>query len=409
MDSRLKIAFLTSLDPTDRASWSGTYFSMAQALQKHCGDVFYLGPVPLKRSTALVRIIARGIRTLSGKSYDWSHNPWLAIKYGRIFTEKLRSKNCDFIFAPAAATELAYVETSKPVVYLSDTTFGNMIDYYPTFTNLLEISKNHGLAIERAAVSKSSLLLYPSAWAIRSAITEFGAPHDKTHVVAFGANLDEIPPAGRVLNKKTGSFCRLLFLGVDWARKGGNIAFDTLRELNKRGVKTELTICGCIPPAGFRHENMRIIPYLNKNRAEDKKSLIDLFLNSHFLLLPTRAECTGIVFSEASAFGLPSITTDTGGVSSAVTDGINGCLLSPSASGKEYADRIAEIFSDDARYNCMVRSSRAEYDKKLNWDTWGKRVNQLVRSSLRNRPAKDLSAGRHSEGIVVDARAAIAN
>lgn len=35
----------------------------------------------------------------------------------------------------------------------------------------------------------------------------------------------------------------------------------------------------------------------------------------HLLLLPTRAECAGIVFNEASAYGVPILLTDTGGVS----------------------------------------------------------------------------------------------
>lgn len=44
----------------------------------------------------------------------------------------------------------------------------------------------------------------------------------------------------------------------------------------------------------------------------------------NFLLLPTIAECAGIVFAEASGYGIPSITYDTGGVGTYVIDGING-------------------------------------------------------------------------------------
>ena len=355
---------------------------MAKALERSSGDIFYLGPIKLKASAACVRIVARAIKALSGKSYDCEHNPWLAKKYGKIFTRQLKNNDYDFIFAPAASTELAFVETSTPIVYLSDTTFANMIDYYPAFTGLLGISKTHGSAIERAAIRKSSLLLYPTTWAMRSAVEEFGAPREKTHVVAFGANFDEVPPASEVITKTKGNVCRLLFLGADWERKGGRIAFDTLRELNKRNLKSEMTVCGCTPPASIRDDNLKIIPYLNKSSAKDKERLLELFMNSHFLLLPTRAECAGIVFCEASAFGLPSITTNTGGVSGIVTDEINGCLLPPSAGAKEYADRIAKIYLNDTRYEQMVRSSRAEFDQKLNWDVWATYVDRLVRRML---------------------------
>src|SRR5213593_3298997 len=42
---RLKIAYLSTEDPQSKRSWSGTTYYMAQALQKYCADVYYLGPI----------------------------------------------------------------------------------------------------------------------------------------------------------------------------------------------------------------------------------------------------------------------------------------------------------------------------------------------------------------------------
>ena len=50
-DKRLKIAFLTSFDPLDRRSWSGTVYHLAQALQKHCGELSYIGPMKIREKT----------------------------------------------------------------------------------------------------------------------------------------------------------------------------------------------------------------------------------------------------------------------------------------------------------------------------------------------------------------------
>ena len=44
-ENRLKIAFLTATNARDKKSRSGTLYYMGQALQKHCGDVYYLGPL----------------------------------------------------------------------------------------------------------------------------------------------------------------------------------------------------------------------------------------------------------------------------------------------------------------------------------------------------------------------------
>ncbi|MFR0584703.1 hypothetical protein ACLUX0_10505 [Limosilactobacillus mucosae] len=37
---------------------------------------------------------------------------------------------------------------------------------------------------------------------------------------------------------------KLFFSGVDWERKGGEIAFNTVVALNKRGINCELLISG---------------------------------------------------------------------------------------------------------------------------------------------------------------------
>ena len=49
--------------------------------------------------------------------------------------------------------------------------------------------------------------------------------------------------------------------------------------------------------------------------------------SSDILLLPTQAECAGIVFVEASAYSMPIFTHDTGGISNYVINGINGYRL----------------------------------------------------------------------------------
>jgi len=101
-------------------------------------------------------------------------------------------------------------------------------------------------------------------------------------------------------------------------------------------------------------------------------------LNSDFLILPTKAECYGIVFCEASAYGLPSIVNDTGGVSGAVTNRKNGFLLPSNSPGNDYTKLIADVFRNDEKYDSLVKSSRNIFEMKLNWDAWAKKVKNLL-------------------------------
>src|SRR5205823_14631079 len=91
-------------------------------------------------------------------------------------------------------------------------------------------------------------------------------------------------------------------------------------------------------------------------------------------------------FFEASAYGLPSIRTTTGGVPEVIRNGENGYALPYSARGSEYAQIIAEIYQDDQRYTALVKSSRAAFESRLNWDVWGSDVKQVLQNIIARTP-----------------------
>lgn len=381
--ARLKIAFLTATDATDKTSRSGTLYYMAKALQKHCGDIYYLGPLNTGMEK-IPRFFNNITLKLFKKGYAYEHNILLSLAYARIIERKLKEEAFDVIFAPVASTELAFLKTEIPIVYTADATFSLISNYYPDyFSGQIGISALEGNYIEKSAIKKADLLLYPSSWAANSAIKDYGAKESDVKIIPYGANIDEYPSRKVILNKKKLDKCHLLFLGVDWERKGGEIAFETLLELDKLGISAELTVCGCIPPEEFEHERVTVIPFLDKNDEAQGKKLQDLLLKSDFLLLPSRTEAYGVVFCEANAFGLPAITTNTGGIPSVIQEGINGFMLSLDARGNEYAKLIENLYEDEERYYQLVKSSRKVFEEKLNWDSWGEKINPLLKKLLK--------------------------
>ena len=100
------------------------------------------------------------------------------------------------------------------------------------------------------------------------------------------------------------------------------------------------------------------------------------------MILPTRSDCVPMVLAEANAFGLPVVTTQTGGIPSIVREGENGFMLPLSARGSDYAKVIAEIYLDDQRYAKLVTSSRAAFDARLNWDAWGIAITNSIKTML---------------------------
>jgi glycosyltransferase involved in cell wall biosynthesis len=376
--NKLRIGFLTAQNPKDLRAWSGIIHHLATSLARHAGEVVLLGPAFTGREDQLLRLDNK-IRNYFGKKYDVSHSIYQSMGYAGIFDFRLQNNLVDVIFAPVASTEIALLKTSIPIVYMSDTTFAAINGYYADFSNLLAISRIEANFIERLAIRKAAHLIYPSQWAANSAIRDYGASQDRVHVFPMGANIDDPPSAKHIAIRQRSERIRLLFVGVDWERKGGPVAFETLRILEQLGIPATLTIIGCVPPTEFSHPAMTVIPFLNKNIPSERKQLADYYLNSDIFILPTRAECMGVVFCEAAAFGLPSFASETGGIPSVIENERTGRLFPLDANGQDYAKAIVELWRDPARLDKMVSASRDHYESQLNWDAWGKRTANVIR------------------------------
>ncbi len=315
----MKIAFLTAYNPRSRRPWSGTIYCMVQTLQKYCGEVSAIGPMYAVGPVLLGRIINLWTSLFFKKRYLYLYSIRVSKHFAKIAARHLARERFDVIVAPLGWLEIAFLQTSIPIVYVSDITFGLTFDYY--FSHLSNASCREMDMLEKRVTEKASALVFSSSWAARSSLDDYHADPAKVYVAPMGANFDHLPTREVILQRRKSSTCKLLFVGRNWRRKGGEIAFETLLALEERGIKAELTICGCVPPKQFFHERMQVIPYLDKNDPQQYDRLARLYLEADFLLLPTRADCTPIVLSEASAYGLPAITTRTGGVPEVVRDG----------------------------------------------------------------------------------------
>ncbi len=385
----MRIAVIQRANANNVQVLSGIPYFAMRALEKHVGEVVFMGPDESLLTRAIEicgRAANRLLYLLFKRRISADHNRILAVRLARVFARRLEASACDVIFAPNASVEIAHLATKIPIVYYSDLNWADIVDYYPESKSLFGFARGEGDEIDARAVSKASALIYPSPWAMRTAIEHYHADPSRVHYIPCGANFDkaDIPPFDVAIQHPLNSRVKLLWIGVDWVRKGGNIAFDCLLELERRGVNAHLVVCGCIPPEKYRHPKMEVIPFLNKNDSEQRQRLSKIFLDASFFLFPTVAEAYGIVLCEASAHGLPSLVRNTGGVGGAVTDEKNGYLMPPDAEGVEYAEKIVELIQDPAAYCSLVKASRVAYDERLNWDAWGHAVRPIFEQVFRS-------------------------
>jgi len=362
----LRIGFVSFGDPRRRGTWSGTTHSaFARLSQAHEVEWLDSGGANL----TLLRQIHKVVGALTRRPLRSYHTEAFARGLARNL-RKYDLDKYDLLFS-IGSSDIAFLRTETPIVHMTDATFAQMVGYYDGFD--MGTKRNAAAdAIQRAAYDNSAQLVLMSQWAAASARNDYGVPEHKINVLRFGANLEvpsSLPP------KREDGKLRLLFVGKEWQRKGGTIAVDALNALRRRGIDATLTMVGClVPPELVRTPGLQIIPYV--------EDVTPYFRESDAFILPTRAECAGIVFCEASAYGLPCFATWTGGVPDYVEDGVNGFLLPPSAGGEDFAARIAETFADPDVVEKLRQGARRKYERELNWDAWMEGFEQAAEKAL---------------------------
>jgi glycosyltransferase involved in cell wall biosynthesis len=387
----MKVAFVTNFDPSDLKAWSGIVFHMLQALKDSDVDVEIVGKLrePYRLMFRAKRLVKN---VILAKNYLRDREPLALRYYAKQVKQDLDRIRPDVVLSPGTIP-IAYLRTDKPIIFWTDATFDGMVNFYPEFTNLCNETLRNGRTMEQAALSNCRLAVYSSEWAAKTAIDNYNVEANKVKVVPFGANLIRPPDANEIrqaIEARAVGVCKLLFIGVDWDRKGGDLALSVVSLLNQRGLKAELHVVGCEPPSQLpafvkRHG------FLSKANRQQNEILSKLFAASEFLILPSKAECAGMVVAEASAYGLPAVTTDVGGMTTVVRDGVNGRTFDLESFSHQCADYIMRTLSSKEEYRRLCISAFDEYSRRLNWRTAVQSVLDELREG--NIATKTVTAG----------------
>ncbi len=388
----MRIAFVANsyLDPSKQNSWSGLPFFIRRSLERAGAEVVTcIVPEPNPTNGALRYAYWRFLR---GRRYVRACEARVLRHYAREIERRLRSMQFDAVFCPSS-WPIAYFDGTVPTVFWTDACFAGMVDFYESFANLAESSIVDGHAAESAALRNCARAIYSSAWAASTALERYAAEPSKVRIVPFGGNILEKPSISEVamfVQLRERRQCNLLLIGVDWHRKGAEIAVEAVKCLNSRGLSSRLTIIGCVPPrSSSLPPFVEVIPFISKETYEGGRRFNEICRRSHLLIMPSRADCTPVAIAEANYFGLPCLATDVGGIPSLVTSEVNGCLFHLRARGEAYADYVIKLMEDPSRYRSLAVRSAEEADRRFSWESSGAKVvsilNEVIALKSRSR------------------------
>ena len=366
------LLFATLEDSSNPGSWSGIPFSLRHALETRLERVSVLDKLPVRRS-----LHHGGLRAALGpKRWPlWATDPALK-QFGSSVQAALDQHKPDALLSISSQC-LIYSQPTVPTAMFADAPWLAWKEAYREF----ESTPLNGAGFakkEALAARKCQAILFSSQWAVDQGRALYGLEEERFHIAPLGATwVPQMPPGqldGRIAARGRDTV-RLLFVGRDWERKGGPLAVRINRLLNQLGLPSHLDIVGCRPEIAPEDlPAVTIHGLLRRDDARQSEQLHSLFLDSSFLVVPTSAECFGIVFAEAAAHGLPVVSRRVQALPYLVKDNQTGILEAPDIDAEPYARRILAVFRDQAQYVAMAHAARQRYEQNFTWDHCAQRI-----------------------------------
>ncbi len=205
-----------------------------------------------------------------------------------------------------------------------------------------------------------------SASVKRSLEVDYGVDPRQISVIPPGVKLDFWSPGpGRVDQIPL----RLLFVGGDFIRKGGDTLLNAFRQLPPGAAELHMVTRQAVEhmPGLFVYHRM----------TPNSIALRDLYRQCDVYILPSRAEAYGIAAVEALACGLPVIASHVGGLREIVQEGVTGFYISP---GDENALTCAlqALLEDHQMLASMKKAARMVAEEKYDASKYARQVADLM-------------------------------
>ena len=185
-----------------------------------------------------------------------------------------------------------------------------------------------------------------SNWVKQSLVDDYGCREQDVAVISPGIDVDHFADAER-----GNELPRILFVGADFVRKGGDLLLEVFRERLRH--KAELVL---VTRAHVAEEpGVRVYRTVTHN----SQALLELYRSADIFALPTRADCYSLVCLEALASGLPVVTTRVGGIPDILRDGVTGHLIDVD-DAHALGDTLEALIAQPSRRIEMGRHSRQD-------------------------------------------------
>ena len=264
----------------------------------------------------------------------------------------------------------------------------NNASYFPSYKEWLEYRRLTALSLNCA-----DGVTYISEHAQREVHAEGLSDAQKVEKVVY-CGTDFVPIEGAVAPQQLAQVKVpfMVVLGASYHHKNRGLALQTFAEMRRRGWVGKLVLVGPTPPTGnslgtealefLEDPSLRDDVIQIGSIAENEKAW--LLRNSCLLLYPTTVEGFGLVPFEASAYGLPTLSSRQGSLDEVLPRDIPTIVdFLP----QQIADQAMAIINDPKLGEKIVTSIRSQ-SAKFNWKDTGSRLVDVFTEVISRPPVR---------------------
>jgi glycosyltransferase involved in cell wall biosynthesis len=251
--------------------------------------------------------------------------------------------------------------------------------YYPDF-RADDLYSPAWIEKECGTYRNARVIFTMSSHVTRSLIEHYQVDPSKVECVGVGANV--AVPDGGALSEERYARKHILFVGVDWERKGGPQLLEAFEIARRAHPDATLTIIGCSPQID--------VPGCTVLGRVPLEKMSEYYGDASLFCMPTRNEPFGVVFLEAFAYRLPTIASDLGALPDLIDDGVNGYRV-PLDQISLLAERLISLLGSPDVCKRLGQAGFERVSRRYNWEVVGRQMAARIRREL----AADSSDARY--------------
>lgn len=218
-----------------------------------------------------------------------------------------------------------------------------------------------------------------SEWTADSLREDYHLPESKIVVTGAGSNFGTTPLPHKGYDEQ-----RILFIGIEWERKGGPLILEAFRKLRRSMPEVKLVIIGCDP--GITEPGVEVVGRLQKSNPAEMQRLLDEYSRASVFCMMSHYEPFGIVVLEAQECGVPCVVPDRFAFGETVRHGETGMLV-PEYDAQLLAMTFAELLSEPAKLERMGAAAKEWVAAQWTWDHAARTIRDRVAADLAARGA----------------------